>query len=68
MVIHARSAPGSIASQKFGLRLYLGNGPAGVKMSLPQDTASASSPTWSRLDEAGTKMSSSQPASANAVA
>jgi hypothetical protein len=35
---------------------------------LPQDTASASSPTCSRLDEAGTKMSSSQPASANAVA
>jgi integrase/recombinase XerD len=35
---------------------------------LPQDTASASSPTCSRPDEAGTKMSSSQPASANAVA
>ena len=35
---------------------------------LPQDTVSASSPTCSRLDEVGTKMSSSQPASANAAA
>jgi hypothetical protein len=34
----------------------------------PQATAWASSSTWSRLDEVGTKMSSSQPASAKAPA
>jgi hypothetical protein len=41
---------------------------AALRAVLPQDTASASSPACSRLDEAGTKMSSSQPASANAAA
>jgi len=41
---------------------------ASLKTMLPQDTASASSLTCSRLDEAGTKMSSSQPTSANAAA
>ena len=41
---------------------------AALRTVLPQDSASASSPTCSRLDEVGTKMSSSQPASANAAA
>ncbi len=35
---------------------------------LGQSTASASNATWSRLDEVGTKMSSSQPTSAKAAA
>ena len=57
------SLPSSATCRRRGLRLA---GP--LRTVLPQDTASASSPTCSRLDEVGTKMSSSQPASANAAA